>query len=77
MGQGSAVRDIISILTEVLTLISPPGSLCLDAPFGQKFRRLGTTGRCLENVTIKIFMGEEEMPGGEVRNLGNIFSFFS
>lgn len=31
----------------------------------QKFRRLGTTGRCLEDVTIKIFMGEEEMPGGK------------
>lgn len=39
----------------------------MDAPFEQKFRRLGTTGRCLEDVTIKIFMGEEEMPGGEVR----------
>eukprot|EP00904_Undaria_pinnatifida_P004741 jgi/Undpi1/14268/HiC_scaffold_9.g03917.m1 len=30
----------------------------------QKFRRLGTTGRCLEDVQIKIFMGDEEMPEG-------------
>lgn len=32
----------------------------------QKFRRLGSTGRCLEGVTVKIFMGAEEMPPGEV-----------
>eukprot|EP00752_Nemacystus_decipiens_P006021 g5438.t1 len=31
----------------------------------QKFRRLGSTGRCLDGVTVKIFMGAEEMPPGE------------
>lgn len=31
----------------------------------QKYRRLGSTGRCLEGVTVKIFMGDQEMPGGE------------
>lgn len=35
----------------------------------QKFRRLGSTGRCLEDVTVKIFMGADEMPPGEVRGL--------
>ncbi|CAM9772919.1 unnamed protein product [Ectocarpus fasciculatus] len=31
----------------------------------QKFRRLGSTGRCLADVTVKIIMGGEEMPVGE------------
>lgn len=33
----------------------------------QKYRRLGTTGRCLEGVNVKIFDGCEELPVGEVR----------
>ncbi|CAB1103401.1 unnamed protein product [Ectocarpus sp. CCAP 1310/34] len=31
----------------------------------QEFRRLGSTGRCLADVTVKIMMGGEEMPAGE------------
>ncbi|CAM9535211.1 unnamed protein product [Ectocarpus sp. 6 AP-2014] len=31
----------------------------------QKFRRLGSTGRCLADVNVKIMMGGEEMPAGE------------
>lgn len=33
----------------------------------QKYRRLGSTGRCLEDVTVKILLGGEEMPDGQVR----------
>lgn len=31
----------------------------------QKYRRLGSTGRCLEGVTVKVFMGDQEVPEGE------------
>lgn len=43
-------------------------------PFEQKYRRLGSTGRCLEGVDVKIFMEDEEMPHEEVSTGANRFS---
>ena len=39
---------------------------CL-AGVSQEYRKLGSTGRCLEGVSVKVFAGGQEVNDGEVR----------